>query len=307
MATRYGARYGVSIVPAAELGKTSHVNAFTTRQFFAADEELSYRDPATYVQRNVAAIHAQGGLVSWNHPFGATTGRVTTGPAAVTRRRNVYAALAKQDVWGVDILEVGYAVRGSMGIEDHLALWDTFSRHARFLTGNGVSDSHDSAHDRLGFANEFVTGLWSPTTGLGDVLPALSAGRAWTRHARAWAGGRLDLVVDDTYLMGQVAVVGGGVHRLAVAADALPPGSVVEVVAGPVDLQGVDPGTVVLQRLPASAFGVAGVAGCTVDVSASTFVRVTVRSSAGTVIGVSNPVWLLLSAPPTGVPAPRRP
>jgi len=42
-----------------------------------------------------------------------------------------------------------------------------------------------------------------------------------------------------------------------------------------------------------------------IDTSKSRFVRAQVLSSSGTVIGLSNPVWLLRSTPPGGIPAPR--
>jgi len=35
-------------------------------------------------------------------------------------------------------------------------------------------------------------------------------------------------------------------------------------------------------------------------------VRTQVLDSAGALVGLSNPVWLLRAAPPTGIPAPRQ-
>jgi hypothetical protein len=43
-----------------------------------------------------------------------------------------------------------------------------------------------------------------------------------------------------------------------------------------------------------------------VDTSASSFLRTQVVDSAGKVQGLSNPVWLLGSPPPNGIPAPRQ-
>ena len=42
-----------------------------------------------------------------------------------------------------------------------------------------------------------------------------------------------------------------------------------------------------------------------VTVLPGSFVRSQVLDSAGTVVGLSNPVWLLRSVPPGGIPAPR--
>jgi hypothetical protein len=43
-----------------------------------------------------------------------------------------------------------------------------------------------------------------------------------------------------------------------------------------------------------------------IDTTKSRFVRTQVLDSSGAVIGLSNPVWLLRSTPPGGIPAPRR-
>jgi hypothetical protein len=43
-----------------------------------------------------------------------------------------------------------------------------------------------------------------------------------------------------------------------------------------------------------------------IDTSKDSFVRTQVFDSSGTLIGLSNPVWLLRKAPPNGIPAPRR-
>jgi hypothetical protein len=80
----------------------------------------------------------------------------------------------------------------------------------------------------------------------------------------------------------------------------------VRLVRGPVDYAGValpDPNTV-SQSFPASDF-VSGSITVSVDTTASTFVRTEVLDSTGRVVGGSNPVWLLRSEPPGGIPPAR--
>jgi hypothetical protein len=60
----------------------------------------------------------------------------------------------------------------------------------------------------------------------------------------------------------------------------------------------------VLQSFPASARA-GGSVTVTANNSASAFYRTQVVNSAGVVVAASNPVWLLRSAPPGGIPAPR--
>ena len=125
-------------------------------------------------------------------------------------------------------------------------------------------------------------------------------------HAGRWPGGEIDLLVDGTVPMGGVSVGGAGTRQLAIAATALPAGSSVQVVSGPVDYTGaVDPGTTVVSTLAAAAF-VRGPVTMPVSASASRFYRAQELRSAGVLLGSGNPVWLLRESPPVPVPPGRR-
>jgi hypothetical protein len=113
------------------------------------------------------------------------------------------------------------------------------------------------------------------------------------------------MLVDDAVPMGGISVSTSSTRRLTIYAGNLPSGSIVQLVAGPVDYAGaVDPGTSILQTLTPADF-TNNLATVTVNTSTSRFFRPTVRLSNGTIVGTGNPVWLLRSAPPGGVPAPR--
>ena len=43
-----------------------------------------------------------------------------------------------------------------------------------------------------------------------------------------------------------------------------------------------------------------------IDTGKDSFVRTQVLDSTGTVVGLSNPVWLLRAVPPGGIPVPRQ-
>jgi hypothetical protein len=113
------------------------------------------------------------------------------------------------------------------------------------------------------------------------------------------------MLVDAKVAMGKVSVASVASRQLAVYAAALPKGSFVDVVRGPVDFAGSDPGTKVVASLPATSFAGSGTATLAIDTSTSCFVRVQVRTSAGNLVGAGNPVWLLRAAPPNGIPAAR--
>ena len=108
------------------------MNPFGVPQFFsdyaldtAANHDAFYRDM-------VSDVHAGHGLVSWNHPFGYNAGPLLSSAERTAKRRAVFSELRAVDVYGADILEVGYSLRGEVDATTHLALWDTFSRNGRF-------------------------------------------------------------------------------------------------------------------------------------------------------------------------------
>ena len=250
-------------------------------------------------------MHAAGGLVTYNHPFGASGGTVGTPEAQAERRRAVFAEMEASDLFGTQVLEVAYMVRGSVGLDAHLALWDTFSRRGRFLTGTGVNDDHNG-RSWATLGNGYATGLWAPSTAEADVVRALATGRSYVRHPGRWPHGEIDLLVDEHVPMGGVSVSSAGSRSLTMSVTGAPRGGVVEVVQGLVDGAGEDPVTAVVDRLSGDALGTAGLALSGLDTSASTFVRVQVRDAEGVVVGLSNPVWLLRDVPATGIPVGRQ-
>jgi hypothetical protein len=310
----YQPRYpNLAVRPSSEFSRQlPDLSGFGTPQYIPDYTQMA-ADPATGYAHIVANVHQQGGLVSYNHPFGYGSGPLDDSATQTTRRRQVFQDMTATKLYGADILEAGYASRGGCAAAAHVDLWDTFSRDARFLTGTGVTDEHHGVPWGT-LLNGFVTGAWAESRSDADLNAALASGKAYFTHMGLWPGGALDLRVDDTAAMGSVWVGGttspGGrsaTRRLSVYAGALPPsGSVVQVVAGPVDVTGaVDPGTQVLLQLPASDFGT-GVVDVPIVAPQSCFYRVQVTSSDGTLIGSSNPVWLLDSEPSGGVPAARR-
>ncbi len=307
MADTYGARYGLTMHPGIEVGRgMPHLNAFTSPQY-VPDQALNVAgSKGKFYRQAVDGAHARGGLASWNHPLGFTGGPLLTPTEQVSKRRRVFASMKANNLYGADILEVGYNVRGQADTASHAALWDTFSRHARFLTGNGANDDH-KAKDWRTLGNGFATGIWASSVDHADLLTALQAGRAFAAHAGKFEGGQLDLLVDGSVPMGKVSVSTKNSRTLDVFATNLPTGGTVEIIAGPVDFTGNDPGTVVLETVAAGAFGPGGTLSRAVDTSRSSFVRTQVRDAGGTIVGIGNPVWLLRQPPPGGIPTSRMP
>jgi len=269
--------------------------------------------PSTYTAylRNVAVpqIHSAGGLVSYNHPYGYGDPALLP----VTQQDALLAQVAKtllptatsRAALGADLLEVGYTKRQGVDLAHHVALWDVLSRNAVFLTGNGTSDDH-FGQNWSGIHNNWFTSAWAASTAEADLLASLAAGRSWCASLSRYRGS-LDLLVDGSCPMGSVSVSGVTSRRLVASATGIPAGGSLQVLQGVVDYAGAAQPTAntrVIGSHPASDL-VGGSITQQVDTSKSSFVRTQVRNSAGTMIGLSNPVWLLRAAPPGGIPVPR--
>jgi hypothetical protein len=252
----------------------------------------------------IPAIHAAGGLVSFNHPYGVQT--LTPLPLATQNQRmaSLAAAMLQNGALSADILEVGYPLRSGIDLAHHVGLWDVCSRNALFLTGNGVSDDHLGT-DWLREGNNWFTSAWAASSGEADLLSALTAGRAWCASLRSFRG-TLDLLVDGTCPMGSASVSSLPTRQLTVSATQLPANSMLQVLQGAVDYAGIaapSPNGAVIASYTTADLA-SGSVTLPVDCTASSFVRTQVVGSTGTV-ALSNPAWLLREVPPNGIPTPR--
>jgi hypothetical protein len=280
-----------------------HMNPFGIPQYFPDYAHLPTNSDLLF-EAIVADVHARHGLISLNHPFGFNTGPLLSAADRTTKRHQVFQSLQGVHDYGVDILEVGYILRGNVDAATHIALFDTFARNGTFLTANGTNDDHGGLHWNT-LQNGFFTGLWAASRAEADILTGLAAGRAYAAHLGKWPGGETDLLVDGAVRMGGVSVSTQATRSLSIWAANLPSGGSVQLVSGPVDYAGVqDPGTTVVRTMAPSAFS-GGVATMSVDTTSSRFYRVQILAKDGSIAGCGNPVWLLRAAPPGGIPPAR--
>ena len=258
----------------------------------------------------VPQIHTAGGLVSYNHPYGADGGPLLPAAQQNALLAQVAATLlptaSVPAALGADLLEVGYVLRGGCDLAHHVALWDIMSRNAIFLTGNGTNDDHFGLNWR-GKANNWVTSAWAKSTAEADLLAALTAGRAWCASLSGYQG-RLSLLVDGSVPMGSASVSTVNSRKLVATATGIPPGGSLQILQGTVDYPGtaaLAANTKVVASYTAAQLANGSVTRA-IDTTQDRFVRTQVLDSSATVVGLSNPVWLLRSAPRRGIPAPRR-
>jgi hypothetical protein len=146
----------------------------------------------------LAETRARGGLVSYNHPFGAAGEESTR---ARTREAQL-AVLLENRAEGADILEVGYRDRGGASLADHLWLWDQAALAGLRLVGTGVSDSHGGPEGRWrATANNFVSWVYARAADKRSLIEGLRAGRVFFGDLERFDG-TLDLVLESGERMG---------------------------------------------------------------------------------------------------------
>lgn len=298
----YKSRYpSVQVVPQSEISKyLPDMNTFGMTEWLPNYSALSTNSDTLHRQI-VDQVHLLGGLVCYNHPFGYEDGPLLSPDEEIAKRRKIFAWMNARHVFGCDTIEIGYTLRGQVDTATHIALFDTFSRNGTWLTGNGGNDDHAGTK-----WNGYYTGVWASAPSDAAVAAALRAGRAFTAHLRLYPKGEIDMLVDGVVPMGHISVSAKTTRRLTIYAAGLPAGSTVQLVRGPVDYAGnIDPATVVSRTFAASAF-VNGVLTVGITTSSNRFFRVQVVDSAGQIIGIGNPVWLLRQNPPNGIPAARK-
>ncbi len=300
-----GQYQGLAIYPSYEYNPIlEHMNAFGIGQYLP---DYSYLTKERLRRNELITddLQSRGALVSLNHPMGFEAGSLLPPADQARKRRAVFQRFNSVACFGVDILEVGYAVRARVSLNTHAQLWDTFSRNGNFLTGTGVNDDHNG-NDWLKSRNGYATGVWSSSSSQAAIIAALAAGRAYFFHPGRWPQGAIDLMLDGIAQMGSVTVSGAATRELGIWVRKAPPGALLQVIAGPVDYaDNPDPGTVVVRTLSLESAATNALS-ITIDSGSDSFYRVQLITRSGEILGSSNPVWVLRSEPPGGIPLARR-
>ncbi len=144
----YEARYSVKQYMGVEFSfdylnnSKTHFNAFVPESLAVKNFMYDSSVYNTTAQAFVQTVKNAGGVVSYNHPFGA--GRYVLGTTQFQDSLTNATALYMLGVngFGSDLLEVGYLQRGDCDLEHHLLLWDKLTANSLFLYGTAVGDRH---------------------------------------------------------------------------------------------------------------------------------------------------------------------
>ncbi|MGI8533007.1 MAG: hypothetical protein ACR2KN_08385, partial [Geodermatophilaceae bacterium] len=291
---QYAARYPeLQQYQGSELSLVRHVNRFGGTAFLPDYGDAPPRKDTSLKAASamVDQIHAHGGLASHNHPLDDAY----PAPGALG------AMIVDTGNLGADLLEVGFAG----DVEAVTQAYDIAARNGIFITATGTTDDH-SGQDWLGRTPRWVTHAWAASAQAPDLVAALAAGQGWFADPAGYRGA-MQIELAGRPAMGGVLVTRDSRVPLTVSADELPADSTVDLVTGEVDFAGSGTPVPAISTVTIPSRNVGqGRVELDFQPGAGRYLRAVVRDGAGTVVGFSNPVWVLPEAPATDVPAQRR-
>jgi len=234
------------------------------------------------LQEAVEHVHDAGGIVSYNHMF-STSGALFEREDLLERIDARSAELVRTQVYGCDLLEVGYRQRGG-AVEHFLRVWDKLSEGGVWITGIGVSDQHARVYMET-TKNNFVTWISSSSTDEDDLIWNLKRGAAWFGDPTLFPDADVSLSFVSTTAQataGQVVVEADPEQELELAISWLGAGWTVFLV----DATGV------LESWVTESDGAFAQA-ATIDAGEGTAVRVEVYDAEDSAALFSNPIYFL--------------
>ena len=291
-----------------------HMNAYAPNLQLVDYTGHVYTDSLYYA---VEQVRAQGGLVSYNHPWGIGI----YGDFSETQEQKAARILAAKigllgtRLYDCDMLEVGYRVRHGINLAGHLSLWDCLTANEVFVTGTGVTDTHGSSWS-IGWApwqpsglyeNNYCSWVWSTAATEVPLLKGLAAGRVYFGDPYRWSAD-FDLMTTDGFPMGRVVLTDKSSHDVVVQVTGVPSNIEVRLKQGEIRAnQGTsytDVNWLRQETLTGNVVGDVFTDTVTVDTSLPTFVRFEVWN--GTLEwAFSNPIHFLRQIPVEGIPARR--
>ncbi|MCB1058554.1 MAG: CehA/McbA family metallohydrolase [Acidobacteria bacterium] len=195
MAAELGAAHGVVEHVGLELSYALHMNAFLPKielpDFARFPHGMAPREAVRWA-------HERGGVVAYNHIFGAGDDPEDDVKEELSGRGDLPV---EERAFGADLLEVGYPQR-VLPLAEHLAVWDRLSAAGVVITGIGSSDSHDP---REGWTdgNNYLTWIHAASSGSRDLIEGLRCGRVFFGDPARFSG-IAELSIGGRPVQGQI-------------------------------------------------------------------------------------------------------
>ncbi len=290
-----GAPFG--LLEGDEAGDNNHTCRYRTGVISLRDYNT---DPSYQALQSTQAVHAIGGIVHKNHPFGVAK---RGGTLAVALYNKVATALFRSDLDGADNIEV-YTARGGIDMDGHLKLTDGQRVRGRSVGIVGVGDDHDGQNDGL---DPNATDLWATTNDEAGWIAAMARAEMAVIDYKLAPGLSIWCGVDDTGYSNKQAVMGATIYNpsgrnlnfnLQIQGLDMIPNATVEIRTAPITWQfktGFPPVTQYKTLLTAADFA-SGTTAMSLPASSSCFYYAVVRSGS-TIVGVGNPISSITRMP----------
>lgn len=230
---------------------------------------------------------ADGVLVQYNHP------------------PTDFDELVDTNALGTDLIEVANAASSQDVLLKRIQLFDVACRNAIFLTATSGADDH-VGRNWLAYKRRYVTSVWALSKQLTDLTAALASGQTWWHHLKYWPSGILDISLNGKRAMGKGHHTNSATKDLKITAQGLSQNATVDIIVGDCDRAGRTP-AIQTTTYTASDFS-SGSIMFTLQRQTGRYLRVEVHDPdyAGSLVGFSNPFWLLPRNNGVIIPAPRK-
>jgi hypothetical protein len=221
IAKSYIQPYGVGEYVGTEysaLGQEQHINAFIPESL--GNKYILYNDSGYSASTYVSRIHSFNGAASYNHPFGID---ISYNPAFDSTEVDSFALIyLSNELFGADILEVGYVARGGFNMQQHFSLWDKLTANKVFVYGNGTSDAHGG--NWYNSINHWCSFIWAVDSSTQNLITAMKTGRLYGADNLVYKG-RFNFHVANA-MMGDRVIADTALAPIMIDMDNVLPGSV---------------------------------------------------------------------------------
>lgn len=210
LATEIGKKYGITPIVTTEFTAAGpHKICFSTKVPIIDYEARGY---SVTDEEAMAHVRAYGGIYSRNHPFEHIKDAHRFSDSKEEQEAlidKVIEDVVTHRAWAAAAIEVGYPQkRETIGLDEHLRLWDALSAAGVFITGYGDSDNHNN--DVYWFSgNNFVAYLsvYEPESTPGEeaFMAALLSGDVYTGDPVYLQNVEVTFVGSNGQQMGQVS------------------------------------------------------------------------------------------------------
>ncbi|MBK8845938.1 MAG: T9SS type A sorting domain-containing protein [Bacteroidetes bacterium] len=280
LANSYSNEYGIKNFVSSEFSPgaaATHINSYYPVDTLPLDVLIDYGNKTNYdlfVQRTAAV----GGITSMCHPFGVKYTPQQSDSVLDSRTDSLMNLLVTNNVYGVNMIEVGYAIRGYADMKHHLKLWDKLTNKGRLVYGVGANDNHGGTWKTL---NSMSTIIWSQTDDAANLVDALSNGYMYAANMKLWKN-KFFFQAGGVPMGARVASPDSVVY-LRMSALSLPPNSKVRLTQGLIDSSAnVHYIHDALLINPVDSF--------MLDISQPNFVRIAIYDQYDNPVVISNPI-----------------